>query len=115
MSDYKYYCKKCKYKTNYATQWNVHINTTLHKTGKRKVRSDRKCPTKCPQCDYTGPNNTNITTHILNNHSTTEEREKGFKYYCEHCDIGTFAKSIYNKHIKTKRHINKEKMFNKLD
>ncbi len=28
-------------------------------------------------------------------------------------NIGIFAKSIYNKHIKTKRHINKEKIFNK--
>ena len=51
--------------------------------------------------------------HILNNHSTREEKKKGFKYYCEYCDMGTFAKFIYNKHIKTKKHKNKEKIFSK--
>lgn len=42
----------------------------------RKIRSDRKCPIKCPHCDYTGPNNTNTMTHILNNHCTADERVK---------------------------------------
>ncbi len=111
MLKYKHECEKCNYKTNYKSQWNAHIATTLHKTGKRKVRSDRKCSEKCSQCGYYECNNTNMKLHILNNHSTKEERKAGFKYYCECCDMGSFAKSIYNKHIKTKRHKNKEKIF----
>ena len=42
--------------------------------------------------------------HILNNHSTKEERKTGFKYYCEYCNYGNFAKTSYDTHLNTKKH-----------
>jgi len=109
----KYVCKECKYETNYKSQWNNHINTTLHKTGKRKTRSDRKCPLKCPHCDHKINNNTNMRLHMLNHHSTPDERRKGFTYYCEYCDFGTFGESNYNKHANTRRHKRFVELLNK--
>ena len=42
--------------------------------------------------------------HLLNNHSTKEERKEKLKYYCELCDFGTFAKSLYDKHTNSEKH-----------
>lgn len=102
---YKYNCEKCNYKTNLKYSWTQHCNTTLHKTGKRKVRKDRIQENyKCDKCNYITTNNNNYLTHILNNHSTKEERHGKFKFYCEICDFGVFVKSAFDKHIKTKKH-----------
>lgn len=102
---YKYNCEKCNYKTNLKYSWTQHCNTTLHKTGKRKVRKDRIQENyKCSKCNYITTNNNNYLTHILNNHSTKEEKKNKFKFYCETCDFGVFVKSVYDKHIKTKKH-----------
>jgi len=102
---YKYNCEKCNYKTNLKYSWTQHCNTTLHKTGKRKVRKDRIQENyKCSKCNYITTNNNNYLTHILNNHSTKEEKKNKFKFYCETCDFGVFVKSAYDKHIKTKKH-----------
>ena len=103
---FKYDCKNCDYKTTYISQWNKHIETELHKTGKRKTRLDKKCIDKCPFCTYNSKGNTNMKQHILNDHGTTEERKTKFKYYCDCCDYGTFAKSLYEKHTQTQKHIN---------
>jgi len=43
--------------------------------------------------------------HKLNEHSTVEEREKEFKYYCKKCDYGTISKDLFNKHQQTQKHI----------
>jgi len=40
--------------------------------------------------------------HYLNNHANKEERKKGFKYYCEACDIGNFSKSLFKLHTEAK-------------
>ena len=46
-------------------------------------------------------------------HSTKEERELKFKYYCESCDYGTFAKSLYDVHNKSHKHTNFLNFINK--
>ena len=104
MVKYKYTCKQCKFNTNYESQWLKHTNTTKHKTGKRKTRSDKIGPIKCTLCKHVSLNNANMKIHVLNNHSSKEERKKGFKYYCKYCDYGSFAKTSYNTHINTKKH-----------
>ena len=43
--------------------------------------------------------------HLLNEHSTIEERADGFKFYCKICDFGTFSIDLYNTHIESKKHI----------
>ena len=82
----------------------VHIKTELHKTGIKKRRSDYKEPYKCEKCDYKHKNITNYKIHLLNNHSTKEEREKEYIYYCKTCDFGSFCEEQLNKHNETIKH-----------
>lgn len=104
--EFKHICVNCNFKTNYISQWNKHIATEIHKTGKRKTRSDKKRLDKCPYCDYTSKGNTSMKQHILNEHKSVVERKDNFKYYCEYCDYGTFAKVLYENHKLTKKHNN---------
>ncbi len=107
---YKYYCDKCKYGTNAKNHYSQHCKTTLHLTGKRKVRTDRKVDSyNCDICDYTATNHINYKSHKLNNHSTIEERKTQFTYYCDCCNFGVFMKSSYNKHMNTNKHKMKSK------
>ena len=46
-----------------------------------------------------------MDTHILNNHSSKEERKHKFKCYCEYCDFGSFSEIHYQNHLITKKHI----------
>ena len=48
---YKYKCEKCNYKCKYESQWTLHTNTVLHKTGIKKTRSDKQDPYKCEKCN----------------------------------------------------------------
>lgn len=111
----KYNCDSCNFHTNIKTHWLTHINREFHKTGKRKTRSDKLCTNKCFQCDYITKSNTNLKQHILNLHGTKEERKQQFKYYCDYCDYGTFAKPFYEKHIKTPKHLTFVKHINSVN
>ena len=102
--EYKYNCDSCKFYTNYNSSWKRHIETEIHKTGKRKIRSDKKRIDKCPKCDYISKNNRSIKQHILTKHSTKKDRQTEFKYYCDKCDYGTFAILLFNKHCSSKKH-----------
>jgi hypothetical protein len=48
--------------------------------------------------------NTTLKQHILSKHSSIDEKKKEFKYYCEKCDFGAFAKKLYDQHCKTIKH-----------
>ena len=48
-----------------------------------------------------------MKVHCLTNHSSSEERKKEFKYYCEKCDFGTYAEILFTRHCETKKHIQK--------
>ena len=102
----EYVCEKCNYKTKIISSYKKHLETTLHKTGQRKIRKDKKHDRyKCENCDFITTNETNYKIHYLNNHGTKEERKEGFKkYYCEKCDFGCFVKTSYEKHLETKKH-----------
>jgi hypothetical protein len=103
---YKYSCEKCNFKCQYESQWNIHINTELHKTGIKKKRSDIKEPYICDKCDKCKTKNLyTYKQHILNEHSKKEEREKGFKYYCKLCDFGTFSITFIENHNKSEKHM----------
>ncbi len=102
--NYKYICVQCNYKCNIISRWEKHINTELHKTGKKKIRSDYKGYKECEKCDYKTLNICLLKEHILNYHGTLEEREKEFRYYCKLCDYGTFSKDLIEKHNNTKKH-----------
>ena len=101
---YKFICTTCDFRTNHPSRWKQHTATDLHKTGKRKPRSDKKHLDKCPKCNYTAKSNTTLKQHILIKHGTTEEKQTGFSYYCQDCDYGTFAKPSYDKHCLTTKH-----------
>ena len=76
----------------------------LHKTGQRKLRCDYKEPYKCDKCEYKHKNIVNYKIHLLNYHSTKEERKKEYTYYCELCDFGSFCENQLNKHNDTSKH-----------
>ena len=40
--------------------------------------------------------------HRLNEHSTKEEKEKEFNYYCVYCDFGIFSKDTIATYNNTK-------------
>ena len=103
---FKYVCEKCNYKCQFECQWKKHCETTLHKTGERKKKDNYKQPEKCKYCEYTTKNTSLMKKHILNEHSTKEEREKSFKYYCCYCDFGTFSKETLKTHNNTNKHKN---------
>jgi hypothetical protein len=72
----KFYCEKCNYRTDIASCYKQHLETTLHKTGKRKERCDK----------------------------TLYKCNKKFKYYCDCCDFGVFVKSMMDTHLNTTKH-----------
>lgn len=93
------------YYVNYIRHWEKHINTELHKTGKRKKRTDYKEPTKCDFCDYVTTKNTiTLKKHMLNKHKSKEERKKEFKFYCEECNVGSFSKDTMNLYYNSEKH-----------
>jgi hypothetical protein len=104
INDYKYVCEKCNYRCNIVSRWDKHINTVLHITGKKKIRSDFKGERECEKCEYKTLNTYSLKEHILNYHCSINEREKEFKFYCKLCDYGTFSKDIIEKHNNTKKH-----------
>lgn len=106
----KFFCEDCNYGTDILGCYKQHLETTLHKTGKRKERSDKKIY-KCYKCIFENDHKTSYLNHILNNHSTIEERKQTFPYYCECCDFGVFIKSVLDIHLKTKKHSLKFKEF----
>ena len=101
---YKYNCDTCGYHCNMKSSWAKHINTELHKTGKKKRRSDYKEPLTCDKCTYTTKNKTMMITHKLNKHSTKEDRENEFKYYCKMCDFGSFSSDSMKVHNESYKH-----------
>ncbi len=107
--NYKYNCEQCGFHCNCAIRWNKHIETELHKTGKRKLRSDYKGPYKCDICAYSTNNNMTFKQHNLNYHADKQMRVKEFKYYCKYCDFGTFALQLFEKHNNSKKHLIYEK------
>lgn len=100
-----YSCDKCHYQTHLLDSYKKHCKTGMHQTGKRKPRSDKLADNyKCDKCDYITSTKLNLKTHILNNHSTKEERKNGFKFYCDNCDMGVFTESSFKVHLNTKKH-----------
>ncbi len=107
--EFKFICEKCNFHCNIKSRWEKHINTELHLTGKKKIRSDYKGFRKCDHCDYSTEVLITLKLHYLNHHASKEERKKEFKYYCDVCDIGAFAEEIFKKHENSLRHKNLSK------
>ncbi len=104
MENHKYNCEQCNFFCNTKARWEGHINTTLHKTGTKKKRSDYKEPLKCDICEYKTKNLMTFKVHKLNNHSSIEEKKNKFKYYCEYCDFGCFYENFIKNHNETQKH-----------
>ncbi len=113
-TEYKYVCEKCDFRTNAKSLWDKHLITGKHISGERAPRCDKKLPDKCPHCDYKPKSNINMKQHLLSAHSSNEEKEKEYKYYCNHCDFGSFAQQTYETHLQTDKHKQMIKMLNKV-
>jgi ribosomal protein L35 len=104
--DKKYNCEKCQYGCNYLSEWNEHLLCKKHTGEKRKERSDKILEEQCKFCHYKSNKTTNMKLHILTHHSTKEERQKEFKFYCDKCDFGTNADILFKRHLETLKHLN---------
>ena len=98
--EYKYYCEKCRFGCQYESGWKTHEISNKHRGCENKQYKLE--PKKCNQCHYKTLCSSNLKLHILNHHSTKEERQKGFTYYCEECDYGIFGKKQFEKHLNIK-------------
>lgn len=99
------HCEKCNKTFTSNTHLRIHYDTELHKTGQRKIRTNKKEDLKCDICNlYTTRQTTNLKVHILNNHSTPKKRKEGFKFYCEDCDYGIDSENKYLYHLETIKH-----------
>lgn len=101
---YEYNCVNCDFYTDIKQLYDRHINTNKHKNAGVITRNDKKYPEKCDQCNYKPTSNRSYIQHKLIYHSTKEEREKGFKFYCSNCDFGTYAKTFFDDHLNSEKH-----------
>ena len=105
----KYYCEKCNFKCKFKAHLERHEKTSKHINGKiikKKYETKKERKTyKCEKCDYVDTHLYNYKRHILNNHSTELEKKEEFTYYCEICKTGMYAKTIYDKHLMSKKHL----------
>ena len=103
-NDNIYVCEKCEYKTEKKLLFIAHLNSEIHKTGNHGLKKGRT-QLNCDICNkYSTININNMKIHKLNHHSTKEEREKGFKFYCSLCDYGVFNKNTFDSHMKSNKH-----------
>ena len=102
------HCENCNKTFTSNAHYLIHCETELHKTGKRKVRANKKEEFKCSICKiYTTKQPTNMKLHILNNHSSIEEKKKNINIIVN-CDIGYLVEQKINTHLNTlKNKINK--------
>ena len=108
----EYCCEKCNFKCKFKVDYERHIKTGKHINGiiikkkyERKKEKKEKIIHVCEKCNYKSDHLYNYKTHILNNHSTEDEKKKEFPYYCENCKIGMYAKTVYDKHLISKKHL----------
>jgi hypothetical protein len=97
-------CEPCNFHSKFKSRLDKHLKSTLHLTGVKKIRSDKKRLDKCPDCDYCYDSLLSMKSHILNNHASKEVRKLKFTYYCELCNVGVFSKVMFEKHLATKSH-----------
>jgi hypothetical protein len=109
---HKFVCEKCNFRSYLKTALNKHLTTVFHLTGVRKKRTDYKESRHCDMCDYSTRNNIGLQKHILNNHKTLEEREKGFKFFCQKCNYGAFYKDAMDIHYSSNKHKQKHHVNN---
>ncbi len=102
-----YNCEICDIKCKYLSQWNQHIQTKIHLNNgiRTRTRIKEKICKQCDKCDYEARDFIILQTHILTKHSSKNERENTFTYYCKFCDFGSFNKLLFDKHNKTKKHL----------
>ncbi len=106
---YIYKCEKCNFETNYNSSYIKHLESTLHQTGKKKIRSDKK-ENNCKLCDVKLSTQQSLKQHMLNCH--TEIKKEELKYYCKYCDIGSNQETNYKKHLSSKKHQHILKLIN---
>jgi hypothetical protein len=100
----KYKCQKCSFNCEYLSILNQHLESKKHNETKRKERNDKILEPKCNLCSYETNKTTNMKVHRLTKHSSKEDREKEFKFYCNKCDFGTFIKILFDRHLETLKH-----------
>jgi len=101
-----YRCEKCSFSTTSKSLYDRHLICKKHINGFITRNRPSKDPFICCICNnYKTKNTFNLKTHILNNHSTSDEKAEKYTYFCNLCNFGTYKKDSIDKHIKSKKHI----------
>ena len=102
----QYTCEKCYFTTNTKQLYDRHLLTGKHINGCITRTKKDIPPLSCTICNnYKTINTFNLQTHILNHHSSIEERGQKYPFYCNVCDFGVYSKASIDKHIKSNKHI----------
>ena len=107
----KFTCEQCHISFLYKSKYDTHLKSKKHTGEAKKTRLDKIFEPQCRYCNFVAAHLTSMQTHLLTKHSTLEERQKQFKYYCKECDFGTMGEILWKRHQETKKHltqINKE-------
>jgi hypothetical protein len=99
-----YHCDICNYTCHYESHWEQHIKTKKHMNNGIRTRCDKILDRKCKFCQYDTKNSHNMLVHVLTKHSDAQRRKNEFKYYCDKCDVGTFTKILFSRHLETAKH-----------
>ncbi len=109
-----YHCDICNYSCIYESHWLKHLKTRSHNNNGIETRiRKKKRDILCTICNKEFTPYNKLRAHILSKHSTKEEREEEFPYYCNFCDFGTFGKCLLDKHYNSKKHQNIILLLNK--
>ncbi len=98
-----YECKDCNFKCQYLSNWNQHILTSKHKNNGKIIKKEIRNK-YCDICNYKALTYIDARSHYLSKHGTIEEKKKEYPYYCKDCIFGTFGKSTFDLHCKSKKH-----------
>jgi hypothetical protein len=95
-------CSTCHYETPIKAYWDRHLLSWKHQHGGQTKSKILKA--NCEKCGVKFSTTTNMKQHMLVHHSSPQERKKQYKFYCDVCDYGSFAKPAYEQHVLTRKH-----------
>jgi uncharacterized Zn-finger protein len=99
-------CEKCKSSFSTKKRYEIHLKTYKHINGITRNQTIKKYfEPKCDICGEEFSRPDSIKRHKFYKHPTEEDLENAFK--CELCGFMANIQSLYQTHIKSKRHIDK--------
>lgn len=109
-----YYCKYCKLDTNDRNEFSVHIKSEIHLNNTINLSLEEKdiifrFNYKCTECNFEADTKREYSIHVKSDtHSLVFNLDN--KNECKQCNLTFKRKGDLNKHLKTKSHIEGNKI-----